>query len=108
MVTENVVREVYNELRQLKAEAETNKENPRLVRLMDLSLRLTRLDAGEPEAEQPEQSKSAEPETVAESPGECEHKHISIFGRCQDCGQCLHTDVRNGTCLTCDAQVTAG
>lgn len=104
MVDENIVNEVYRELRALKDEAERGRENPIVVRIIDVLLRLTRLDAGEPETAQ--ESAEENPEGQSEpAKGPCKHEHLSTFGRCQSCGECQHTNVRAGTCLTCDKEI---
>ncbi len=84
------------ELKQMAEEGKRHKENPRLIRLIELMATLTNTGSQEPEAAAAEEPQAAEPEP---------HQHAyNAFGRCP-CGDCQHPKVVGGVCLTCDQNV---
>lgn len=104
---EDTVKEVYADL--LECRAMINSPVSRdsiLLRVIDNVLKLTTIS--EPEQEQAFRHTESAVEVAASAVGPCKHKVVTVYGKCKDCGECLHTNVKNGTCLTCDKVITAG
>lgn len=108
MVDDNLVVDVNLELRKLLTECETTRENPVIIRLIKQMVRITNIDsqlaaddleleekkAAQIEAEKPQVFKPLDPAT-------CLHKSINIYGICNDCRKCLHSQNDGETCRTC-------
>jgi hypothetical protein len=77
--------------------------------MIDNLLRLTDLD-GEGQESAPVKSITG---TDATFPGAtatavpCTHPSLNIYGRCQKCNECQHTNIKHGICITCDKKVPA-
>lgn len=106
MVLKELVTSCNEELREIQQQAESNRENPTLLRVIDILLRLTALDGSE---ESPAENRPAlVPSKSAESAApavDCPHAVPDLYGRCKQCGKCLHTNEKNGTCITCGEEV---
>lgn len=113
MVLKEVVQEVHDNLKGLLDEARAHRESPTTIRILENLVRLTDLSFSE--SGQAEEEKQIAAPAVSLPAGTCEngeHKNLTVFGRCKDCGECTHPEgsVKNGVCLTCDQAVeeTAG
>lgn len=107
MVDENLVASVNKDLRSLLAEAQAQKENPRLIRVIQNLVKLTNVD-GEmlPEDHAAANADEALEAEAAPTTENCAHA-FNAYGKCAKCGECQHQTVRNGVCLVCDAEVAA-
>lgn len=87
---ESIVREVHADLKALQSECQANRENPRLLRIIDALLRLTDSDGSyqDEQAETQEQAKvTAMPARVEKpQPQDCPHDNINVYGVCRGCG----------------------
>jgi hypothetical protein len=102
MVHEETVRGVYTDLKALQDELISNRENPHMIRIVKNLLKLTNL--GEDIEAAPEDGAAkGGPELVPAkvTPENCEHRLVNVFGQCPECGKCIHSQVRDGVCLTC-------
>lgn len=113
MVTEKVITNTRLELLELIAECETQRENPRIVRLAKCLLALLQPDdPGEveqklsPEILLAKQQTNAVEETarLENMKADVAHRHTpNVYGVCNACGTCLHTNrhSQTGFCITC-------
>lgn len=102
MVEKELVQNTYDELKVLIDECERHKENPRIIKLARLLLRLCNLSGEMEETQEPTEVVTSAPAAI--DPANCPHKVTDLYGRCKDCKRCTHptAQVRNGTCMTCD------
>lgn len=104
MVLEKTVADVHANLMALHDEAVRGHENPLIVRLLEQMMRLTNMDAeGTQVQTEPD---AVEPEDERTEAAPCKHPIVSIYGKCQQCGECQHTNVHGGVCLTCNEPIS--
>lgn len=118
MVMKELVQDVHEELKRLHDEAVTNRENPRLISVMEQLMRLTDVTGtydpkapskliGDPSRPVGEMPTSVLPEKV--DAATCPHKVADIYGICKECGTCTHAaGSRDGICSTCGEPVKKG
>lgn len=113
MVMEELVQSVDKELAALEDECKANRENPRLLKLIEQMRRLTNVNSdGSEKAPAKSETESldidapAQNQAVKNTPANCPHKAVNIYGQCLGCGKCQHTQTRNGICNTCGATVS--
>lgn len=104
MVLKELVTKCNDDLRELKQHAESTRENPTLIRVIDILISLTDLDRSE-EFAAAENRPALVPSKSAGPAEPCEHKVTDLYGRCKQCGECQHTNEKNGTCITCGEPV---
>jgi hypothetical protein len=115
MMLIELVKDVHNNLQQLRGEISARNGvvlDADVVRLLDEFIRLSDVDYTEEEKAQGETAVNvieAEPTRMvtssfrgADNAGNCPHKIVDIYGKCRACGECTHTNVKAGVCLTCD------
>jgi hypothetical protein len=105
MVQKELVDSIHEKLVKEYDEAVRAKENPRLLSLMETLIALTDTNPDGPT--KPVAETPAPVVVPPKSAGPCQHKVVDIYGKCKQCGQCQHNNVRGGICLTCDQPVPA-
>jgi len=103
MVLKELVTKCNEDLRELRGQAYS--ESPALVKVIDILISLTDLDASEAAQTATENKPALVPSKSAEPAAPCEHTVTDLYGRCKQCGECQHTNEKNGTCITCGESV---
>jgi hypothetical protein len=107
MANLEVVNRVNAELNEMLAEASRMRENPRIIRVMQLLAQLTHTgeNAQHELGEVAHDAESVAAAAASAAAIEAKHTHSwNVFGRCA-CGVCQHLTVRDGVCVTCDEKV---
>jgi len=107
MVMRDLVQEVHEDLIVLRRSVSIHE--PILGAVIDNLIKLTTI------TDEPESSAAQEDAFQAgtnggakvEAGGPCQHKVLSVYGKCIACGECQHTNVKHGYCLTCDKEIRA-
>ena len=102
MADVKMMNEVNSELNAMADEMVRQRENPRVIRVVQLLAKLTH--TGENQQQETQAAADVQARAAAQPEAE-EHQHVfNVYGRCH-CGFCQHLKVVGGTCLVCDKPV---